>query len=900
LTTGTDTRISDRDAPPGWTTQCPGDHGTLMELLAGPSRARGSSPAVLAPARTPLPYAGLARILEQNVRALRGAGLGVQDRIAVVLPPGPEMAVALLSTMIGGAAAPLNPGFSVEEFDFYLTDLEASALLLRAGTDNPSRNVARAKGIPVIDVYPDAAGEAGLFKLHVPFIRPPSADALPGPDHAALLLHTSGTTSKPKLVPLTQANLHFSTLNIRTSLGLTAEDCCLNVMPLFHVHGLVAGLLSSLAAGGSVVCAPGFVVNEFFDWMRDFSPTWYTAVPTIHQAVLARSAELEEVLPSRSLRFIRSCSAALSPSLMAELERRFGVPVVEAYGMTEASHQMACNPLPPRTRKPGSVGLPTGIEVAVLDREGARLPAGQSGEIAIRGRTVTSGYLNNDAANALSFSGGWLRTGDIGHVDTNGYLFLSGRAKEMINRAGEKISPHEVEEALLTHAAVAQAAAFAMPHERLGEEVAAAVVLKAGATAGETEIRSHAAGKVAHFKVPKRIVFVDDIPKGPTGKIQRVGLAEKLILSTGTEDRREHPGAGAEGTEPRTGTEERVLHLLQMSCGGRPIKFDDHFFEAGGDSIQAASFLSEVRRQFGVDITIASFTVHATARYVSGVIGGNAPHPPAVLVPVRKSGTKAPFFCVHPHDGRVTLFHPLAEKLDGDRPFHAFQAVSPEGLKPTPGGIEEMAGRYVGELKAFRAESPYLIGGYCFGALIALEMARILTRQGDKVPFLALIDSYAPGGPMPAAKGAVLAGLYRLADRVRRVRPLLAYVSHFPPDQRRQYLLGLLRSQLNEWRMLAGRKWEHRADAGSLPGRENDGDWQFHPAPYEGPAVLFRPTREPLGYLEDPAMGWRRFIAGGLEIESISGYHRTLIFRPCHRLLAERLNYHLRRYQQSE
>jgi acyl-CoA synthetase (AMP-forming)/AMP-acid ligase II/thioesterase domain-containing protein/acyl carrier protein len=884
-------------ASPGWTGDCRGNEATLPELLAGPARKRGNSPAVLAPARTPLSYAELARILEQNLRALRGAGFGMQDRIAVVLPPGPELAVALLSTMIGGVAAPLNPKFSAQEFDFYLTDLGASALLLQAGMDSPSRNVARAVGIPVIYMYPDAAGGAGLFRLHVPVIRPPSADTLPGPDHTALLLHTSGTTSRPKLVPLTQANLHFSAVNIRKALGLTSEDCCLNVMPLFHVHGLVAGLLSSLAAGGSVVCAPGFVVNQFFDWMREFGPTWYTAVPTIHQAVLARSADLEGVLPSRSLRFIRSCSAALSPSVMAGLESRFGVPVVEAYGMTEASHQMACNPLPPRTRKPGSVGLPTGIEVAVLDPEGAHLPAGKSGEIAIRGRTVTPGYLNNQEANTAAFSGGWLRTGDIGHIDTDGYLFLSGRAKEMINRAGEKISPREVEEALLTHADVAQAAAFGMPHERLGEEVAAAVVLKAGSKAGELEIRSHAAGKIAHFKVPRRIVFVDEIPKGPTGKLQRIGLAEKLNLSASTEGRAENRGAGAEGTELRTGTEERVLHLLQMSYGGRPIKFDDHFFEAGGDSIQAASFLSEVKRQFGVDITIASFTVHATARYVSGVIGGNARQAPAVLVPIRKSGTKAPFFCVHPHDGRVTLFHPLADKLDEDQPFYAFQGLSPGGLKPTPGGIEEMAGCYVNELRAFRAESPYLIGGYCFGALIALEMARILTRQGDKVPFLALIDSYAPGGPIPAAEGAVQAGLYRFADRVRRVRPLLAYVSHFPPDQRRQYLFGLVRSQMNEWRLLAGRKWARRADAGLLPGRENDGDWQFHPAPYEGPAVLFRPTREPHGYKKDPAMGWRSFIGGGLEIECISGYHRSLIFKPCHRLLAERLNYHLRRYQ---
>ncbi len=880
-------------------TDLPSGEATVGGLLAHALHEGTVSPAILAPGRQPLSYLQLAQIISENLRASRNAGIGPQDRIAIVLPGGPDLAVALLCTIIGGTAAPLNPAYSEEEFDFYLADLQARALVVQAGTDNPSRKVAKARGIPVIDLYPRASGRAGPLRINLPAIDRPSIDGVPRPEDVALLLHTSGSTSRPKLVPLTQANLYFSAINIRTWLGLTPEDRCLNVMPLFHVHGLVAGLLSSLAAGASVVCPPGFIANDFFAWMRDFSPTWYTAVPTIHQSILSRSAGFADVLVTHRLRFIRSCSAPLSPSLMSDLERCFRVPVVEAYGMTEASHQMTCNPLPPQARKPGSVGLPTGIEVAVLDKEGGRLPTGESGEIAIRGRTVTSGYLNNGEANARAFSAGWLRTGDIGRFDADGYLSLSGRSKEMINKAGEKISPLEVEEALLTHRAVAQAAAFGVPDEKLGEEVAVAVVLKAAAKADEGEIRSHAAGRLAHFKVPRRVVFVDEIPKGPTGKIVRIGLAEKLHLSAVGQGLPRVPSTEVYGQERHTGTDEDVLRMMQKSLGGGAVGFGQNFFEAGGDSIQAAIFLAEVRKHFGVDIPIASFTVHPTARDVSRIISGSAAQVPAAIVPIRKGGSRLPFFCVHPHDGRAALFFPMAACMDEDQPFYAFQTLSAEDLHPTAGGIEEMAGHYVDAMKAVQPESPYLIGGYCFGALVAFEMARILRQRGEKVGFLALIDSYGPDGPTRSAHGTVQGALYRALDRARRVRPLLAYLSDLPPDQKRRHLLELLRSQVDEWRSLAGRSRSYHTGSYSLPGREDDGDWRYHPAPYADSAVLFRPTREPLGFGKDPAMGWGSFIAGGLEIENIRGYHRSLIFRPCHQVLAERLNYHLRKRQQT-
>jgi acyl-CoA synthetase (AMP-forming)/AMP-acid ligase II len=344
------------------------------------------------------------------------------------------------------------------------------------------------------------------------------------------VLHTSGTTSRPKIVPLAQRNVCASAKHITETLALTPGDACLNIMPLFHIHGLIAAVLSSLAAGGSVVCSPGFNALRFFAWLDEVKPSWYTAVPTMHQTILARAERNGEIIGRSKLRLIRSSSASLPPQVMLELEKTFNAPVIESYGMTEAAHQMASNPLPPRARKPGSVGIAAGPEVAIMDPEGNILPAGGLGEIVIKGPNVTAGYEANPAANASAFTNGWFRTGDQGTLDEEGYLRITGRLKELINRGGEKVSPLEVDETIMDHPAVAQVVTFAMPHDKLGEEVAAAIVLREGQSATEREIRDFAAKKLADFKVPRKVVFLQEIPKGATGKLQRIGLAEKLGL----------------------------------------------------------------------------------------------------------------------------------------------------------------------------------------------------------------------------------------------------------------------------------------------------------------------------------------------------------------------------------
>ena len=494
---------------------------TIFELLSA-----SREPALLAPGRPALDHAGLVRQVEDGMRALRRLGVGRGDRVAMVLSNGPETAAAFLAVACAASAAPLNPAYRAEELDFYLGDLEARAVLTDG--DGPVLEVARARGIPVFEI---AKGEAaGAFAL-AGDDGGGEVGAAPDAGDVALVLHTSGTTSRPKQVPLTHANLCASARAVAGALALTPSDRALHLMPLFHIHGLVAGLLAPLATGGSLFVPPGFQPLRFFAWLEEAQATWYTAVPTMHQAILARADRNREVIARARVRLVRSSSASLAPSVMQALEETFAAPVIEAYGMTEAAHQMTSNPLPPGARKAGSVGLPAGPEVAILGEDGAPLPAGEEGEVCVRGPSIMHGYVGDPAATAAAFVRGWFKTGDLGALDADGYLRLTGRLKEMINRGGEKIAPREVDEVLLSHPSVAQAVTFALPHDKLGEEVAAAVVLREGtAGASEGELRDLVRARLADFKVPRRIVFVDAIPTGPTGKLQRIGLAQRLGL----------------------------------------------------------------------------------------------------------------------------------------------------------------------------------------------------------------------------------------------------------------------------------------------------------------------------------------------------------------------------------
>jgi acyl-CoA synthetase (AMP-forming)/AMP-acid ligase II/acetyltransferase-like isoleucine patch superfamily enzyme/acyl carrier protein len=601
---------------------------SIYDLLGKVAARSASAIAVASPGRQPLSYRRLVLQVEDTVRVLSSAGLGPNDRVAVVAPNGPEMAVAFLAVAAGATCAPLNPGYTQDEFEFYISDLNARALIVASGMESPAKVVARRRQLPIFELVPAANSEAGLFTLQSDAPSPAHGPIFARSSDTALVLHTSGTTSRPKIVPLTHANLCRSAFNTATTLSLTPQDRCLNVMPLFHIHGLIGAVLSSLSVGASIVCTRGFEPDAFFEWLDVFQPTWYTAAPTIHQAVLAGAAANKEVVARCKLRLIRSSSAPLPKQVITDLEQAFQTQVIEAYSMTEASHQMASNPLAPRRRKPGSVGLPAGPEMGIMDEAGNLLAPGETGEVVVRGPNVTSGYENNPKANQAAFSNGWFRTGDQGRFDPEGYLILTGRLKELINQGGEKIAPVEVDDVLTQHPAIAQAVTFPVPHFTLGEDVAAAVVLKPGAQVTEGELRDFVRTRLAEFKTPRQILFLDKIPKGPTGKLQRIGLADKLadLLAL----KRQANFVSAE-----TSIEKEVAEIWCRLLKVEKIGVRDDFNTLGGDSLSMATMILEVEDRFKATVPIDGFLKSPTIQNLVQLIRPGASATLEADLPVR-------------------------------------------------------------------------------------------------------------------------------------------------------------------------------------------------------------------------------------------------------------------------
>ncbi|HEX9121248.1 MAG TPA: acyl--CoA ligase [Terriglobales bacterium] len=492
---------------------------TVLEAL---QLAPGDRTAIIIPeSGARVSYASLRQQVLEMADTLAAAGVRRGSRVAIALPNGLPAIVSFLAATIAGTAAPMNQTYKYQEFCFYLQDTNAKVLILGQDDTGEAGPAAADSGVPILPIEIDAQGTVRLKG-----IAPKPWTTAPAADDIALVLHTSGSTGQPKRVPLEHRHLALSAANIVKTYALSPDDVSLCFMPLFHVHGIVASTLAPLLSGGTVVAPTG--VNPLIFWrlVRQYRVTWYTAVPTIHHVVSARARSGDRPEQGGSLRFVRSASAPLAPDAMRKMEEVFGVPVLEAYGMTEAAHQMASNPLPPAARKPGSVGLPTGLEISIMDSIGHHLPGRDRGEIVIKGPNVFHGYENNPGANAEAFVDGWFRTGDEGWKDEGGYVHISGRIKELINRAGEKIAPRHVDEVLGEHPAVAEAVTFGMPHPTLGEEVAAAVVLREGHS--DADLLKFCRERLAHFECPKKIFVVESIPRTATGKILRRAVAALL------------------------------------------------------------------------------------------------------------------------------------------------------------------------------------------------------------------------------------------------------------------------------------------------------------------------------------------------------------------------------------
>ncbi len=547
--------------------------------------------------------------IESTAESLRGLGVRPEDRVALVLPNGPDLATAFLSVASCAGAAPLNPAYRKEEIEFHLASVKARAIIVQRGGSGAAREAARTRGVRILELTPSA--EAGVFSLRGEPVGVPGPRRDPSLEDVALLLHTSGTTARPKLVPITHANLRAGTENFHRMTGIGPDDRCLSFHPLFHVGGLLSNVFVSLAAGGSVACLPALDPTRFFARLAEFDPTWCGAVPAMLQAIVATNESNSGRTRRGRLRWLRVGASPCPPALQERAETVIGAFVRPAYNMTESTLMVACAAIPPAPRKRGSVGRPGGTtEVAIMDSGGTLLQAGETGEIVLHGPSVVKGYEDNPEADRESHTGAWFRTGDQGFMDPDGFLFLSGRLKELINRGGEKISPREVEEVLLAHPAVSGAVVFPVPHRSLGQGVGAAVTLRGGAPPNEGDLRKFVASRLATFKVPWRIAFFAELPAGPGGKVQRLKLAETLGWV-------ESPAAAGKRRlheDPESPLERRLAEIWRAVLRIPYVGITDDFFDLGGDSLSAARLVAAIHSKMGVDYPLSDVAASSTLR----------------------------------------------------------------------------------------------------------------------------------------------------------------------------------------------------------------------------------------------------------------------------------------------
>ncbi len=726
----------------------------IHQMLAQQATLTPHATAIAAPGRASLSYQQLFSQFTEVAATLASMGIGLGKRVGIVLPSSPELAVAILAISACATSVPLNPAYNVAEFEAYFRDTSIDAVIVLAGEASPAIAAAHNCQIPVIQLHPDLRAAAGTFRLTATTLLEQVAVSYATATDIALILHTSGTTSRSKIVPLSHANIYAASQNVIAALELGPSDRCLSVMPLFHSQGLIAGLIASLYAGGSVACAPPFDAAQFYLWLDELRPTWYTAVPTIHQAVLSTAKQYPDILARCSLRAIRSASASLPVPVFRDLETTFNVKVIEGYGLTEA-FQITSNRIS-RPQKVRSVGLPVGTQIAIIDADGKFLPPGAVGEVVTKGDNVMQGYENNPQANATVFLDGWLRTGDQGYIDDEGYLFLTGRLKELINRGGEKITPLEVEEALLEHPHVAEAVAFAVPHPRLGEDVAAAVVVKPGVTVTGRSLREFLATQLAEFKVPNQIVLLPEIPKSSTGKFKRSELAATLKNQLQTAY-----------VAPTHDLEVQLVQVWQQTLQTESIGIDDNFFSLGGDSLQAVQLIAaieqQLQRQLPNDALFQAPTIRQLAELMQQL--GSATTWDS-LITIESSGSCTPLFLIHDVEGETILYRTLALQLAPERPVYALRPLGREGFPILQTRISEMVDHYLAQIQQVQPHGPYLLGGLCAGGVLAYAIALKLEAQGETADVF-LFDA---ADPKAAKHSPHQQRLQRLTARLQEVQ----------------------------------------------------------------------------------------------------------------------------------
>jgi oxalate---CoA ligase len=720
---------------------------TLADVIRQHARREPEREAIVAFDFAPVSFGQLDLQIRHLGEQLREGGIGASSRVGVLLAKDGASAIVGLSIACNATCVPLNPELTASELQEEATSLRLNALVIPSWLDSAKWSAVRSVGVfRALTTAPTPFGVTLKQVGRVPSSSRPSDDDV-SPQSSALLLRSSGTTGIPKLIPVTHRNLLEMASKMRAWFGLSLEDRCACMLPLCYAQGFKSALVVPLLLGGSVALPSARNSEDLTGWMSDLQPTWFSAGPTLLQAVLRKLRAARGGI-EHSLRFILSSSAYLPEAVRAELETILGVPVLEFYGLSEAG-LMAANPAPPAKRKPGTAGLIAANELAIKDQSGNLLPSGAIGEIVVHGPSVTPGYVNDEDASATGFQNGWLHTGDLGCVDSEGFLTLVGRTKEMINRGGEKISPYEIEKALLLHPSVQEAAAFAVPHPRLGENVATAVVLKPATNVASADLKEFLRPRLAHFKIPQNIFITPALPRGPTGKILRSELAADVA-------NRVVDAAPAIGS-----LEAQIKEIWQKLIGRDDVGVEDDFFELGGDSLLATEMLLEIELLAQRHITAHVLGPTITVRTLASALTKATPIEKK-LVTRAKPGSATPFFFCHgdySFGGRYAI--KLAQLMGDDQPFYLLHPWT-DLKKMRASSIEAMAESYISHLLTIQPGGAFRLGGYCNGGLVAWEIARQLTQAGREVEFVVLIDTLSLNARRSLrAIGRILKRIYR-------------------------------------------------------------------------------------------------------------------------------------------
>lgn len=851
------------------------------------------APALAAPRQRDLSYRELYDIVSESRGFLARNGLGRNDRIALVHSGGAEMAAAALSIGSSATIVPFNPAMSAGEFYLHFYDKKISAVALERDLETSATEAAERLNLPILDILTDDPLSAGRIRLAGETGRAPVPPEPPDGEDQFVVFMTSGTTSYGKTVPLSHRSMLPRIRNMARMMGLRASDRVLNIMPLFHTGGFSAGMVTTLYSGGVFSAVKDNDVDALFRSLAAFQPTVIAGGYTVFHSIERKaSAYPHEINAAKGrLRMLRTGTGHLDQKIARRLERIFETPVLEAYGSAETSF-MACTGLPPEPRKEGSVGRPDRERVFIIDKNGDPLPPFDKGEIAVTKETAFDGYENNPDANRAAFSDKWYHTGDEGYFDEEGFLFITGRIKEMINRGGIKIIPTEVDQAMLRHVAVREAVAFPMPHPTLGEDLALAVVPEDQQTITEQALKTYLKAHLTPNKIPSRILIVQRIPKSATGKAQRRKLAESFNLLAPAGDTREGPATPA----ALPGNTALIRRIWQQTLGLNEIGLDDNFFALGGDSLQAVDLFMRLEKELGCrlprDVLFQAGSVREMAELIGA--GGRA----SCVVPIQPKGSRPPLFFVHPIGGEVLGYRKLARYLHPDQPFYGIQQYRQEDGKSRFSSLEEMAEYYLQEIQRTQPEGPYYLGGHSFGGLVAYRIACKLASQGEQTAFLALLDTYLPTPPRYVSPARWLAGHYEKWKAL-------------PKAEKRDYLLargrniargGLRKLRLKLLSRRGGEARGPREDA-KAPLRNQDINalnvGGFRAETYQGDAVLFR-TELPVSF--NPAVhdGWRDLICGKFEICDLPGGHVEMMDEPVVQtlgsLLSKRLDDAQRRY----